>query len=99
MEYHLKDLQHMKELKLIFDQVREGLKSKKYSDEEFGTKAMKPFLNRDNDRIICNVTKRSGQKQCIVMAEVFLHKSSNEVKKDLKNRYKIVSKYEYEIIE
>lgn len=99
MEYHMKDVQHTKELKLIFDQVREGLKSKKYGDEEFGTKAMKPFMNRENDRIICNVTKRKDQKQCIVMAEVYLHKTSNNVNKALRTRYEIVSKYEYEIIE
>jgi hypothetical protein len=48
---------------------------------------------------IWNVTKRKGKKQCIVMAEVYLHKTSNNVNKELRNRYKIVSKYEYEIIE
>ncbi len=99
MEYHMRDIQHMKELKLIFDQVREGLKSKKYGDEEYGTKAMKPFLNRENDRIICNVTKRRNNTQCIIMSEIYLHKKSNDVGNVLRGRYKIVSQYEYEIIE
>ena len=99
MEYHMRDVQHMKELKLIFDQVREGLKTKKYGDEPYGTKAMKPFKNRDNDRILCNVTKRKGKTQCIVMCEVYLHKTSKNVDKVLDNRYKIISKYQYEIIE
>lgn len=99
MAYLLKDLQHMQELKLIFGQILEGLKSSKYSDEPFGTKAMKPFKNRQNDRIICNVTKRHGQTQCIVMTELYEQKKSNTVDKKLQTRYKIVSKYKYEIIE
>lgn len=99
MEYHMKDIQHMKELKLIFDCIREGLKTKKYGDELYGTKAMKPFLNRENDRIICNVTKRKNDTQCIVMAEVYLNKKTDDISKVLKVRYEIVSKYVYEIIE
>ena len=99
MEYVFKDDNHRKEVKLIFDQIREGLKSKKYGDESFGTKAMKPFMNRENDRIICNVTKRTRKKQCIVMSEIYLHKTSQSNSKELNNRYKIVSKYSYDIIE
>lgn len=99
MEYVLKDESHSKEIKLIFDQVREGLKTKKYGDESFGTKAMKPFMNRENDRIICNVTKRKGNKQCIVMSELYLHKTSQGNNKELTNRYHIVSTYSYDIIE
>lgn len=98
-EYVMKDAQHQKEIKLIFCQILEGLKSKKYSDEDSGTKAMKPFMNRENDRIICNVLKRKKKKQCIVMSELYLQKKSDNVNKVLKNRYKIVASYEYEIIE
>ena len=98
MEYIMKDPQHQKEIKLIFCQILEGLKSKKYSNEEYGTKAMKPFFNRENDRIICNVLKRKNQKQCIIMSEIYFQKKSDNVNKVLKNRYKIVSSYEYEII-
>lgn len=99
IKYVFQDDSHRKEIKLIFDQVREGLKTKKYGDESFGTKAMKPFKNRENDRIICNVTKRTKKKQCIVMSEIFLHKTSQINDKELTNRYKIVSKYSYDIIE
>lgn len=99
IKYVFQDDSHRKEIKLIFDQVREGLKTKKYGDESFGTKAMKPFKNRENDRIICNVTKRTRKKQCIVMSEIFLHKTSQNNDKELTNRYKIVSKYSYDIIE
>lgn len=99
IEYVLKDAEHSKEIKLIFNAIREGLKTKKYSDELFGTKAMKPFLNRENDRIICNVLKRKNQTQCIVMSEFYLSKKSDNINKELKNRYNIVSKYNYEIIE
>lgn len=99
IEYVLQDDSHRKEIKLIFGQIREGLKTKKYGDEPHGTKAMKPFKNRENDRIICNVTKRGGKRQCIVMSELFLHKTSSSNDKELNNRYKIVSKYSYDIIE
>jgi hypothetical protein len=99
MAYFSADSKHLDELKLIFHQVREGLTTKKYGDEPFGTKAMKPFKNRENDRIICKPVKRKNNTQCIVMAEIFLHKTSNQNDKELTNRYKIVSDYEYEIIE
>ena len=99
MDYITKDDRHRAEVKLIFDCIREGLKTKKYGDESYGTKAMKPFLNNDNDRILCAVVKRDNKKQCIVMAEFFYHKASNINDKELSNRYKIVSKYEFEIIE
>jgi hypothetical protein len=95
----MEDPQHQKEIKLIFCQILEGLKSKKYSNEDYGTKAMKPFFNRENDRIICNVLKRKNKKQCIIMSEIYLQKKSDNVNKVLKNRYKIVARYEYEIIE
>ena len=95
----MKDLQHQKEVSLIFCQVLEGLRSKKYGDEEYGAKAMKPFMNRENDRIICHVLKQRNFKQCIVMSELYLQKKSDNVNKVLKNRYKIVSNYEYEIVE
>lgn len=98
-EYVMEDEQHQKEIKLIFCQVLEGLRTKKYSDEIFGTKAMKPFKNRENDRIICKPVKRKNKKQCIVMSELYLQKKSDSVDKVLKNRYKIVASYEYEIIE
>ncbi len=97
MRYLLTDMQHTKELKQIFSCILEGLKSKKYTREPFNTRAMKPFNNRQNDRIICNVLKRKGNTQCIIMSEIFLHKSSNNINKELNNRYKIVSKYNYEI--
>lgn len=97
--YVMEDPQHQKEIKLIFCQILEGLKSKKYSNEDYGTKAMKPFFNRENDRIICNVLKRKNKKQCIIMSEIYLQKKSDNVNKVLKNRYKIVARYEYEIIE
>ncbi|MFT6945605.1 MAG: hypothetical protein ACJARP_000010 [Vicingaceae bacterium] len=99
VEYIMKDPQHQKEMKLIFCQVLEGLRSKKYGDEEYGTKAMKPFKNRENDRIICHVLKRKNSKQCIIMSEIYLQKKSDNVSKLLKNRYKLVSSYEYEIVE
>ncbi|WP_243473062.1 hypothetical protein [Winogradskyella sp. MH6] len=86
-------------MKLIFSQILEGLKSKKYSDEPFGTKAMKPFLNRENDRIICNVKNRKRRKKCIIMSEFYYSKKTNGIDKQLSNRYKIVSTYDYEIIE
>jgi hypothetical protein len=95
----MQDEEHRKEMKLIFCQVMEGYKTKKYSDEAFSTKAMKPFKNRQNDRIICNVTKQKNRKQCIVMSEIYLQKKSDNVNKVLNNRYKIVAGYEYEIIE
>lgn len=98
-EYVMEDEKHQKEMKLIFEQVQEGLRTKKYSDESFGTKAMKPFLNRENDRIICKSIKRKNQKQCIVMSELYLQKKSDDVSKVLKTRYKIVASYEYEIID
>lgn len=97
--YVMEDAQHQKEIKLIFCQILEGLKSKKYSNEDYGTKAMKPFFNRENDRIICNVLKRKNKKQCIIMSEIYLQKKSDNVNKVLKTRYKIVASYEYEIIE
>lgn len=97
--YVMKDEKHRKEIKIIFSQILEGLRTKKYGNEPFGTKSMKPFKNRENDRIICNVTKRSNQRQCIVMSEIYLQKKSDNVSKVLNNRYKIVSHYEYEIIE
>ncbi len=93
------DDQHQKEIKIIFAQILEGLRSKKYGDEPFGTKSMKPFMNRANDRIICHVLKRKGDRQCIIMAELFSSKKSNSVNKELNTRYKIVSRYEYEIVE
>lgn len=99
MEYVLLDPQHSKEIKIIFSSVLEGLKTKKIGDEPYGTKAMKPFLNRDNDRIICNITKQKSKKQCIVMSELYLSKKGNKVDNQLDTRYKIVSKYSYEIIE
>ena len=95
----MKDEQHAKEIRIIFSQILEGLRTKKYGNEPYGTKSMKPFKNRENDRIICNVVKRSGQKQCIVMSEIYLKKKSGNIQNILNNRYKIVSRYEYEIIE
>ena len=99
MSYIMADEQHFKELKLIICAIQEGLKTKKYGEEAHGTKAMKPFLNRENDRIICKAVKRPNNRQCIVMSEIYLHKKSDEISKDLNVRYKIVSRYEYEIIE
>ncbi len=99
LNYVMKDEQHRKEIKIIFSQILEGLRTKKYGDEPYGTKSMKPFKNRDNDRIICNVAKRPNRKQCIVMSEIYLQKKSDNVNKVLNYRYKIVSRYEYEIIE
>lgn len=95
----MKDEQHRKEIKIIFSQIMEGLKTKKYGDEPYGTKSMKPFKNRENDRIICNITKRQNKKPCIVMSEIYLQKKSDKVNKALNYRHKIVSSYEYEIIE
>lgn len=97
-EYVLLDARHGKEIKLIFNSICEGLKSKKYGDEPYGTKALKPFLNNDNDRIICFVKKLKNEKQCIIMAEMFLNKKTKGVDNKLDARYKIVSKYDYEII-
>ena len=97
--YVLLDPQHIKEINIIFSTICEGLKSKKYGDEPHGTKALKPFFNRENDRIICNVKKAKGKKQCIVMSEIFLGKKTNGIDKELNTRYKIVSGYEYDIIE
>jgi len=97
-DYVMKDEKHRKEMNLIIAQVMEGLRTKKYGNESYGTKAMKPFLNRENDRIICHVKKRIRRKQCIIMSELYLHKKSDDVNKVLDNRYKIVSKYEYEIV-
>lgn len=98
-KYVMKDERHRKEVKIIFSQILEGLRTKKYGDEPYGTKSMKPFKNRDNDRIICNVTKRPNKKQCIVMSEIFFQKKSGNVDKKLDKRHKIVSHYGYEIIE
>jgi|GEM_PF-3151241 len=97
-EYVLLDARHVNEIKVIFKSICEGLKSKKYGDEPHGTKALKPFLNNDNDRIICNVKKLKNEKQCIIMAELFLSKKTNGIDKTLNTRYKIVSQYDYEII-
>jgi len=99
MAYVLEDPSHGKEIKLIFAQIIEGLKSKKYGDEPYNTKAMKPFKNRENDRILCNVTKRKGKKQCIVMSELYIHKTSQNNGNRLNKRYKIISNYNYDIIE
>lgn len=99
MGYLMTDEQHYKELKLIFHNLIEGLNSKKYSNEDYGTKALKPFLNRENDRILCNVTKRKFATQCIVMCELYRHKKTNKVNKVLRKRYEIISKYRYEIVE
>ncbi len=99
MTYVMSDDKHCKEMKLIIASVKEGLKSKKYGDEPYGTKSMKPFLNRENDRIICHVLKRKGNKQCIIMSEIFHNKKTQGVDKKLNTRYQIVSKHEYEIIE
>ena len=98
-KYVLLDSRHTNEIKVIFNSICEGLKSKKYGDEPYGTKALKPFLNNDNDRIICNIKKEKNQKQTIIMSEIFLHKKTNDVDKKLNIRYKIVSNYGYEIIE
>jgi hypothetical protein len=95
----MKDEQHRREVKVIFSQIMEGLRTKKYGDEPYKTKSMKPFKNRENDRIICNIAKRTNKKQCIVMSEIYLHKKSDNVNNVLNNRHKIVSNYEYEIIE
>ncbi|WP_412561708.1 hypothetical protein [Winogradskyella sp. MIT101101] len=99
MQYVMSDASHSKEMKLIFSQILEGLNTKKYGQEPFGTKAMKPFLNRENDRIICKVAKRKNKKQCIVMSEIHYHKKTQSNNRELNNRYKIVSNYVYEIIE
>ncbi|MGK4568871.1 hypothetical protein [Flavobacterium sp. 3HN19-14] len=98
MNYVMQDPQHTSEIKIIFSQILEGLKSKKFGDEPHGTKSMKPFKNRENDRIICSVKKAKGEKQTIIMSEIYLHKNSDEVDKKLDVRYKVVSKHEYEII-
>ena len=97
-KYVLMDARHTNEVKLIFHQICEGLKSKKYGDEPYSTKALKPFMNNDNDRIICHVKKMKNEKQHIIMSELYLHKKTNDVDKRLDVRYKTVSKYEYEII-
>ena len=96
--YVMLDPRHTTEIKVIFSSLCEGLKSKKYGDEPFGTKALKPFLNNDNDRIICHVKKIKEQKQHIIMAELFLHKKTNDIDKKLNVRYKLVSNHNYEII-
>lgn len=98
IEYVLKDEKYGREIKQIFACISEGLKSKKYGDKPFGTKALKPFLNRQNDRIICHVMKIKNEKQHIILSEIFFHKSSNDVDKELLNRYKIVSNYRYSIL-
>lgn len=97
-KYVLMDARHTSEVKLIFHQICEGLKSKKYGDEPHSTKALKPFMNNDNDRIICHVKKMKNEKQHIIMSELYFHKKTNDVDKKLDVRYKTVSKYEYEII-
>jgi len=97
-QYVLLDAKHSNEIKIIFNSICEGLKSKKYGDESYGTKALKPFMNNDNDRIICHIKKIKNEKQHIIMAEIFLNKKTNDNDKKIKVRYEIVSKYEYEII-
>lgn len=89
----------MKEIKTIFGQIKEGLNTKKYSNENSGCSAMKPFKNRQNDRIICKKLKVPGNKQYIVMSEIFMGKKSNENDKKILTRYYTVSKLEYEIVE
>jgi hypothetical protein len=98
-EYVMFDARHSNEIKVIFHSLCEGLKSKKYGDEPYGTKALKPFLNSENDRIICKVKKIKTDKQHIIMAELFLHKKTNDIDKKLNTRYKVVSNHDYEIIE
>jgi hypothetical protein len=98
MNYVLLDTRHTNEIKIIFQQICEGLKSRKYGDEPYSTKALKPFLNNDNDRIICHVKKMKNEKQHIIMSELFLHKKTEGIDKKLNIRYKTVSEYEYEII-
>lgn len=97
-KYVLLDSRHSNEIKVIFNSICEGLKSKKYSDEPYGTKALKPFMNGDNDRIICHVKKMKYEKQHIIMAEIFYHKKTNDNDKKIKTRYEIVSKHQYEIV-
>ncbi len=100
MSYFMSDEKHFREIKYIFDCIRENLSIPKYTHENYkDISAMKPFLNNENDRIICKKIKRPNSKQCIVMAEFFLGKKTNEIDKKLDTRYKIVEKYTYEIIE
>lgn len=99
MEYVFLDDAHRKEMKLIFGQMQEGIPSKKYSREPHGTIAMKPFKNNENDRILCTPLKRIKQNQCIVMAEIYLQKKTDGNDKRIITRYKIISRYNYEIIE
>ena len=95
----MSDERHMEELKQIFQCICEKLTTKKYGGEPNGTSAMKPFLNNENDRIICKPTKRKGKTQCIVMSELILTKKGEKIDKALNVRYKIVGGYNYEIIE
>jgi hypothetical protein len=95
----MNDDKHMKEVKMIVASLREGLSSKKYGPEPYGTFSLKPFFNRENDRIICNVQSRKNKTKCIIMSEIYYSKKTQNVDKKLGTRYKIVSKYEYEIVE
>lgn len=97
-EYLTIDDRHRNEIVFIFSLICEGTKSPKWSFEPNGTMALKPFLNNENDRILCNTCKRKEQKKCIVMSEFFYSKKTNNINKTLKNRYKIVSKYNYVIL-
>ena len=97
--YILEDEAARKEMRLIFAQITEGLKSPKFGKEPFGTYAMKPFKNNQNDRILCKMEKRKGRPACIVMVELYRHKTTRKVDKRLMERYKIIASYEYEIIE
>jgi hypothetical protein len=98
-EYFISNVKNYNEMRVIFNQIREGQKSPKYGSEPYGTSTTKPFKNNDNDRIICSIYSRKGKTKCIIMSELHLKKKSNKVDKSLSTRYKIISKYEYEIIE
>jgi len=97
-EYIMRNPEHMKEIKIIFAQIKEGLSSKKYSTEPNGCVALKPFKNRQNDRIIAKKMKVRNSKQIIIMSELYEGKSSNKNDKSILTRYKIVGNYEYERI-
>ncbi|GAA0735928.1 hypothetical protein [Gaetbulibacter jejuensis] len=96
--YVVSNDEHRKEMNEIFDSIHEKLTSKKYGNEPYGTMSMKPFLGKQNDRIICNIQKRPNKSRLIIMAELFPQKKTQQNDRRIDRRYKIVSSYKYEII-
>lgn len=86
-----------KQLRVVIDCIREGLTTGKISSEPNNTISIKLFVGSDNDRIICKLLKRPGEKPCIVMSEIYFGKKTQKNDKKISTRYLIASKIKYVI--